>query len=398
MPALVLFDDPHPLAPLTDLRASFELRTGALATWQRLETLIGRQTAAIVVSQTLAPLLASRYDGLINRLPDDDEILLINGRWAYIDAKLPIELNTAVVDDDGSVAGALVDREHAQAFIDAGCELNDDIDVEPRPKLLLLNHPWDILKLAPKLLEFDLSGLCQRDPWQPDPAKQQTIIGDGGVSCGQQVRIMPHVVFDTTHGPIVIDDQAVIQPMVTIVGPCYIGVETEIAAHAYIRMHTSIGPRCKIGGEVKASIFQGYTNKAHYGYVGNSYIGEWANLGAGTTTSNLKNTYGDINMQLDPDGGNEPTGLRCLGSIIGDYVRTAIGSRLLTGSCLHTGAMVAVSDLCPKYVAPFAFLTDELEDRHQLEKFALVADRMMQRRHMRVTAELAHRIAHLYMI
>lgn len=396
MASLVLFDDARSLSPLTDLRASYELRTGALTTWQRIEAQVGRRASAVLVCNNIAPLLACRYDLPINRLPRDEEILLINGRWLRIDSRLPAETNTAIVDDRGSAIAALVDQAHAQAFLDAGCELTDDIDVEPRPGLMLLNDPWDIVRHCEQLIDFDLAGACRQQHWPPDAALGQIVIGCHPVTCGKAVRISPHVVLDATLGPIVIDDHAIIGPMVCITGPSYIGPHTEISAHAHIRTHTSIGPGCKVGGEIKSTIIEGHSNKAHYGYLGNSYVGEWVNLGAGTTTSNLKNTHGDVRMQIDPQGTPQPTALRMLGSIIGDHVRTAIGSRLLTGSCVHTAAMIAISSFCPKCVEPFAFLTDQGQERYQLERFVLAADRMMQRRNARVTAELAQRLAQLY--
>jgi UDP-N-acetylglucosamine diphosphorylase/glucosamine-1-phosphate N-acetyltransferase len=397
MDASILFDDARgELSPLTDMRASFELRTGALTTQQRLTAQYGAGPAAMIVPYELGPLLATRHDCPINRIPDGDLFMLLNGRWLSIDGRLPIEPNTALVDDDTTVLAALLDREHAQAFMDAGCELPDDVDVEPIDAPSLLEHPWQVIDRLPALLADDLAKYLKQPQWSPqDPT--QVVTGDHGVFADPTARIASLVAFDTTDGPIVIDEQADIGAMATLTGPCYIGAHTTIVRHADVRENMVIGPGCKVGGEMRQSIFQGRSNKSHAGFLGHSFVGEWVNLGAGTTTSNLKNTYGEVSIRTDPHRPAHATGMRQLGSLIGDHVRTAIGTRLMTGTCIHLGAMIARSDFAPKSVERFAFLTDEADDRYVLEKFVLVADRMMQRRGVRVTAELTQHFARLYM-
>jgi UDP-N-acetylglucosamine diphosphorylase/glucosamine-1-phosphate N-acetyltransferase len=223
-----------------------------------------------------------------------------------------------------------------------------------------------------------------------------TVVGHHPVLIGKHTVIHPHVVFDTNGGPFAVDDRAEIRSMGVLVGPGYVGRDTAITNHAHIRGHCVIGPVCKVGGEVNSSIFQGYANKAHSGYLGNSYIGEWANFGADTVTSNLKNTYGEIRLQLDPDGGEEPTGMRNLGSIVGDHVKTAIGTRLSTGTVAHLGAMIAVSSFPPKCVRPFAFLTDQGAEKYDLGKFCQVAATVMGRRKIALDEPMKRRLAQLH--
>src|SRR5688500_19083961 len=104
----------------------------------------------------------------------------------------------------------------------------------------------------------------------------------------------------------------------------------------------------KVGGEVSNSIVLGYSNKAHDGYLGDSYVGKWINLGAGTTTSNLNNTYGEITVTTRT--GPERTGRRFLGSLIGDHARTAIGTRLMAGSYIGFSSLLATSAIAPRYL------------------------------------------------
>lgn len=198
------------------------------------------------------------------------------------------------------------------------------------------------------------------------------------IRCAPEAKIGPGVVLDASNGPIVIARGANIGANSVIEGPCYIGENSLIRPLSLIHGGTTIGPGCKIGGEVGESIVQGNSNKVHDGYLGHSYLGEWVNLGAGTTTSNLKNTYGQISMKI---GLREiPTGRIFMGSVIGDYTKTAIGTRLMSGTYIGTSSMVACSRHAPRFVGSFQFLTDEKQETYQFHKAVEVASRVFARR------------------
>jgi hypothetical protein len=139
-----------------------------------------------------------------------------------------------------------------------------------------------------------------------------------------------------------------------------------------------VGAGCKVGGEVAETIIQGNSNKSHDGFLGHSFLGEWVNLGALTTTSNLKNTYGPISLKV---GSREvQTGRMFLGSLIGDYTKTAIGTRLMSGSYVGVSSMIAVSNHAPRFVGSFQFLTDAKAEQYQFRKAVEVASRVFARR------------------
>jgi UDP-N-acetylglucosamine diphosphorylase/glucosamine-1-phosphate N-acetyltransferase len=165
------------------------------------------------------------------------------------------------------------------------------------------------------------------------------------------------VVIDASNGPVYIDRDAEIHPFSRIEGPCYIGPKC-ILLGAKCREGNSIGPLCRIGGEVEESIIQGYSNKYHDGFLGHAYVGEWVNLGAMTTNSDLKNDYSAVSVVLD---GRTPvsTGSTKVGSLIGDHTRTSIGTLLNTGS--YVGAMtllVATGKPLPKYIPSFTWFLE----------------------------------------
>jgi UDP-N-acetylglucosamine diphosphorylase/glucosamine-1-phosphate N-acetyltransferase len=150
--------------------------------------------------------------------------------------------------------------------------------------------------------------------------------------------IEPNVTFDARLGPVVIGSGASVESFSRIMGPCYIGPRTKVYS-ALIGGGTSIFESCKIGGQVENSVIMPYTNKAHHGYVGDSYVGSWVNLGAGATFSNLKNTYGNVRMVV---GGKKiDSGMLKLGPVIGDLCKVSIGSLVYAGKSVGTGSHVS---------------------------------------------------------
>jgi len=154
-------------------------------------------------------------------------------------------------------------------------------------------------------------------------------------------------------------------------GPIYIGKNTIIRPQSYLRGPLSIGPACRIGGEVSHSIFHGYSNKAHYGFIGHSYIGEWVNLGAGTTNSNLKNNYGTVKV------GEVDSGQQFVGCFIGDHAKLGIGTLITTGAVIGVAANVFGGGSTPKVMPSFSWGEDKI---YALDKAIAAAGEMMKRR------------------
>lgn len=253
-----------------------------------------------------------------------------------------------------------------------------------------LDEVWDLVgQLAVQLAEdipiigASLSGAA---------IENATIIGSHPVYLETGASIEPFVVIDASEGPVLIRRGATIASFTRIVGPCYIGENSTIVGDA-IRA-CSIGDVCKVRGEISGSVMLGHSNKGHTGFVGSSYIGRWVNLGAGTTTSNLKNTYGTV--QLHTPTGLRDTGLQFLGSLVGDHAKTGIGTMLTTGCIVGTGANIFGASTSPKRVPPFAWGDGEPYDRFELDKFLEVAARMMERRHVNLSDAGRRQLAEAY--
>lgn len=240
----------------------------------------------------------------------------------------------------------------------------------------LPEYLWDFVHWNEEAIVADAIQMKER-PRPPADCKCH-IVGEQEIIVNPLARISPGVVLDASRGPIVLDAGASIGANSVLQGPVYIGKYSSVLPLAHIHSGTSIGPMCKVGGEVATSIFLGYSNKAHYGFVGHSYIGQWVNLGAGTTTSNLKNTYGPIKMHI---GAKQiETDRRFLGSMIGDHTKTAIGTRLMTGSYIGFCSLLAGSDLPPRFIPSFTFWTDGGAESYKLEKAREVMKQVYLRR------------------
>jgi len=190
--------------------------------------------------------------------------------------------------------------------------------------------------------------------------------------------LAPGVVLDARSGPVFIDEGAIIQPGAVLLGPCAIGVNALVRAHATIGGYTVVGEGCRIGGEVAHSVFHAYANKQHEGFVGHSYVGEWVNLGAGTTTSNLKNTYGTVRLHLP--WGEVDTGAQFLGTLCGDHTKTAIGTYLRTGAVIGISVNLLAGGMEARFVPSFSWGHAAQPQPYQVGKALEVARRVMARR------------------
>lgn len=159
-----------------------------------------------------------------------------------------------------------------------------------------------------------------------------------GLFMAEDAQLGQYGLCDTKHGPIIIDSAAQIGAYTLLRGPLYIGPRAKILEHAAIKDAVSLGHTTKVGGEVEAAVIEPYSNKQHHGFLGHSYLGSWINLGAGTCNSDLKNTYGTVNMEYSC--GKVATGMQFLGCVVGDYSKTAINTGIFTGKVIGVCSMM----------------------------------------------------------
>lgn len=380
IPAVVFDDGLGQLAPMTDLRAAFNVRTGALTTIERLRLSLDLRVAALYVPEHLEGVTAEAHDVPINRLPvQAGEVLVINGRCPLPPDQLR-DPEPGVVYTDPSNGRPIGGRLN---LVDAIRVLVGEIPDRPVVELdspVLMNRPWHFRTVRDQAIRFDLELVRNTKKFKPVPDGVLVIGDPDDVLIDPGATVYPGVTLDAEDGAIAIAGGAVLRPGAVVAGPTVIGPHCVIREHAVVRGNSAFGPHCKVGGEIGGVIFQGYTNKVHEGFIGDSWLGEWTNLGAGTTNSNLLNTYSEIVSQATPDGKRERTGETFLGAMIGDHVKTAIGTRIMTGSVIGTGAMWAASTPIKGCLEPFAWVTDEGRRRYRLDKFLEVMRAVMARR------------------
>jgi UDP-N-acetylglucosamine diphosphorylase / glucose-1-phosphate thymidylyltransferase / UDP-N-acetylgalactosamine diphosphorylase / glucosamine-1-phosphate N-acetyltransferase / galactosamine-1-phosphate N-acetyltransferase len=217
-------------------------------------------------------------------------------------------------------------------------------DVDPNELLAYLRHfPLRPVELDLPLFEYPHDIVRHHLAIMGDSLQYRLTTGSyqevaEGVFVAPGARLGQYTVTDTKAGPIVLESDAQIGPHCYLRGPVHVGCRTRVIEHAAIKDHVVLGHTTKIGGEVEGSVIEPFTNKQHHGFLGHSYLGSWINLGAGTCNSDLKNTYGQVNMEYD--GRKVPTGMQFIGCIIGDYSKSAINTGIFTGKTVGTCSMM----------------------------------------------------------
>lgn len=387
-PLVVVDDGLGTFGPLTDLRAAFELRAGVGTLLERIERAVGRRADALFVPDALAAVVAESTGRTVNTAPAADECLVVNGRLLTASAAR-VPAGAVHATKDGRFVAGWLKRAQAAHFAQA----KPTATVEAS----LAGAPWDLTTSIASTLDADLTLFPLPQPRALRPDEGQSF-GTHPIRIDATATIGPLAVIDASKGPVVIGPNVVIRPLSVLVGPCAILDSSTVAERSLIKAATVIGPHCRAGGEIGGTIFQSYSNKSHDGHLGDSFVGEWVNIGAGTDNSNLLNTYGEIIVRLEPDGGLVRTGRQFWGSILADHVKLAIGTRLMTGTTVGTGAMIAQSRPPASLVSRFAWLVDGADGAKsfRFDKFMDTARAMMSRRGKTPTAALEARLKDLH--
>jgi UDP-N-acetylglucosamine diphosphorylase/glucosamine-1-phosphate N-acetyltransferase len=238
----------------------------------------------------------------------------------------------------------------------------------------VLGTPWELVKENGEQLRMDIPRFFPGYAAEELPGCH--ILGDGLLSLGSGVTVEPGSVFDLRDGPIRLENGVTVRAHTRLAGPAYVGGGSTILGGVF--SETSIGPVCRIMGEVECSLVLGYANKAHDGFIGHSYLGRWVNLGAFTTNSDLKNNYGEV--RVGSLGGPRTTGLMKVGCFLGDHVKTGIGTLFNAGTVVGAGSNIFGGVTPPTYVPPFSWGAGDDLSEYRLDKFLEVARRAMGRR------------------
>jgi UDP-N-acetylglucosamine diphosphorylase / glucose-1-phosphate thymidylyltransferase / UDP-N-acetylgalactosamine diphosphorylase / glucosamine-1-phosphate N-acetyltransferase / galactosamine-1-phosphate N-acetyltransferase len=370
-PALVLFDDDRARSwrPFTRTRPAGELLFGTRTLRRRAEEALGLECAGHVAAPGLAdydehwaaPVIAPED------APGDGDVVWLCSRFAA-EAGPPPDAPALLVHGD-RVVGARLPAGHLPepGFLQGPDSHAPDLPRHP-VQGAMIEHVWQLMSGNAERVARDLEGAHGSEL----PAGVHHV-GGGTVSLGANVRIAPGAVLDTSAGPIRLEDGVVVRPFTYLVGPAWVGPGATLLGGPFHAV--SIGPHCKVHGEMEESVVLGYSNKAHDGFLGHAYLGMWVNLGALTTNSDLKNNYGPVRVWT-PDGETD-TGESKIGCFLGDHVKTAIGTMLNTGTIIEVGSNI-FGGMPPKYVPPFSW--GDPDQPYQAEPFLETARTVMGRR------------------
>ena len=350
--------------PVALSRPVWELRTGMTTLGEKLVRRTGPDDVACFVPDYLAEAYRATTDRPVNdpaALAGDD-LLLVDARVRADSFDVPSSGPSRIaLDADGRILYGRVTRSDAATLpaddVDAFLAAARDRLPTTRAAVATYDYIWDLILANPAQLRADFAA-AGRSGIEGNVEQPSAIRGsERNVYVAPGARIHPMAVIDATDGPVTIDEGAEVHPFTRIVGPCYIGPGTVLLG-AKCHEGNSFGPHCRIGGEVECSIIQGYTNKYHDGFLGHAYVGEWVNLGALTTNSDLKNDYSNVSVIMY---GHRPTdtGSDKVGCFIGDHIKTSIGTFLNTGAYVGAmGVIMATGKPLQKFIPSFAWVLE----------------------------------------
>ena len=239
-----------------------------------------------------------------------------------------------------------------------------------------LDHQYEVIKYMETLFAGNIAERIRTGSyreWKP------------GVYCAEDVNVADTAVFRTREGPVVLERDVEVLDFTYLVGPVHVGARSRVIERASLKERVCVGETCKIGGEVEASVIESFTNKQHHGFLGHSWVGSWVNLGAGTSNSDLKNTYGEVRLEYPHR--RVDTGMQFLGCVIGDFAKSAINTSIFTGKIIGAASMLYgsigsnVPSFC-NYARSFGQITE-----CPVDQAILIQKRMFERRGIHQTPE-----------
>jgi UDP-N-acetylglucosamine diphosphorylase / glucose-1-phosphate thymidylyltransferase / UDP-N-acetylgalactosamine diphosphorylase / glucosamine-1-phosphate N-acetyltransferase / galactosamine-1-phosphate N-acetyltransferase len=390
--------------PLTHLRPTFQLRVGLYTLDERLIRTLQPQNVRYICRKNLNPTLREGgFEPVTSAFRVEQRMLFVNG--LVIDAytladQLPLNDNEDFIALHGErLIAAQLSPDHAREF--TYYLLDQDITEILRHlasqvrciqvETDIATYPWDFIARNPAMIETDIAHLPDRGIYG-DVHPQAVLYNTAAIHIDAGAQIDAMAVIDARDGPIRIAADVHVQPFSYIQGPTSIGRDTMIVG-GQIREGTTIGPVCRVGGEVEESIIQGYSNKYHAGFLGHSYLGEWVNIGAIATNSDLKNTYSNIRMEVNNI--MLDTGSQKMGVVLGDHVKLGIGVMLVGGATVGIASNI-MNGLAPKVMPSFVWSDGSNYTEYNLDKFLSVARRAMRRRKIEMTTAQANLIRHVF--
>lgn len=366
---VVLFDDPAirtNLLPFTFTRPVAKIRVGILTIAEKWE-----KNLDTPVSFLTEPYLQKKFP-----VQSSTDNLFINGAWCPDEDALK-SLQTLKPEE------VLIHNSIILAWRSAAMALPDLTKTTPIPftgTTTLIDQVWKIFQLNAAQLRADFSLLTGGRTSAGIQDKHTIVYNESNIFVEEGVSIRA-AVLNAEDGPIYLGKNSVVQEGALIKGPFALCESSTVNMGAKMRGDTTVGPHSKVGGEIGNSVIFGYSNKGHDGFIGNTVIGEWCNLGADTNTSNLKNNYENVKLWNYAKGGFTDTGLQFCGLMMGDHSKCGINTMFNTGTVVGVSSNIFGDGFPRNFIPSFAWGGANGFTTYQLKKVYDTAEKVMERRH-----------------
>lgn len=373
---IILFDDPiirQDLLPLTFTRPVAGVRVGILTIAEKWAKRLGSPVAFLT-----QPYLQPKY----KKTGSGSQNLYINGA-ALPDAELvqavrELKPGEALYQQElllafNSDAPAFDTPDELAAYTPVNRKMHDSCTV--------IRQVWDIFLQNGAQIRSDFAVVTEGRQSQPVGDRFTIVYNEENIFIEEGVKIRA-AILNAENGPIYLGKNAQVHEGAIIKGPFSLGEESNVNVGGKMRGDVSIGPFCKVGGEVAASVIFGYTNKGHEGYLGNSVLGEWINIGADTNTSNLKNNYAEVKVWNYRAGALKGSGQQFCGLIMGDHSKCGINTMFNTGTVVGVSANIFGAGFPPHFIPSFSWGGADGFVTFKLPKATELAEKIMCRRNL----------------
>jgi UDP-N-acetylglucosamine diphosphorylase/glucosamine-1-phosphate N-acetyltransferase len=369
------------LLPFTYTKPVADIRIGILTIRQKWEKHLGFTTTTLTEEylEEKYPMVEMANNVMINAsfLPTNKLVELVK----------ELKENQAIYKNNEVIAFYTTEKQEEVIF-------EDYEKIEFQNDVIQIKHTWDLFVLNDAAIRLDFDLITEGRKSQPIPEginflnKEDIFIEEGA-----------EVLFSTLNastGPIYIGKDAIIMENSAIRGPFSLGSDSVVKMGAKIYGATTVGPNCTVGGEIKNCVIMGYSNKGHEGYIGNSVIGEWCNLGAGTNSSNLKNNYAQVKLWSYETERFAKTGLQYCGLMMGDHSRSAIATMFNTGTVVGVNTNIYGSNFPRNFIPSFSWGGAAGFSVYQIPKAIETVSLVLQRKGLEFDAKEQRILQHVF--
>ncbi len=380
-------------APLTLTRPVDDLRVGIFTIREKWQ----RRLKTDKVARTPRTPLTILFPG--DHPKNNKDVIWINARWlpdpGAADEVRKLKTGQGL-SSNGTIVAAKLESAQSKEQFEEGKTGFEQISLTDTGSGTLIRYLWDLFQQNESEIRKDVNLLDSVRATAPEMFPQAILNKEDDIYAEAGARVDPGAVIDASGGPVFLGRNAHVMYGAVIQGPSALCESSVLKMGAQLYAGTTIGPVCKVSGEIQNVIMHSYSNKAHDGFLGNSLIGQWCNLGANTTTSNLKNNYKPIKIPEWSSGRVYKSSLQFFGTVMGDHGKTAINTTLSAGTLCGVFCNIFTYGFPPKHVPSFSWVSPHSTESYQFEKAMETAEIMMNRRNIKLRQDYLKMMRHIF--